>query len=112
MIRVKWALEESVVLFDFYFKHNEATHPSKEELERLSEIYNKRADKLEILHDEKFRNVAGLSMQLACILYVVTDGQAGFSSASRVHYDAYRLFQNDKAKFEAIVKEFYEKYTV
>ena len=35
MIKVKWALEESVVLLDFYFKHNEATHPSKEELERL-----------------------------------------------------------------------------
>lgn len=112
MIRVKWTLEESVVLIDFYFKHNEATHPSKEELERLSSIYNNRADKLKIAHDDKYRNIAGLSMQLACILYVVTDGQAGFSSASRVHYDAYKIYQNDKAKFDAIVKEFYEKYAI
>lgn len=112
MIKVKWTLEESVILIDFYFKHDESTHPSEEELESLSSIYTKRADKLGIEHDEKFRNVAGLSMQRACILYVVTDGQAGFSSASRVHYDAYKLHQNDKEKFDAIVKEFYEKFSI
>ena len=75
-------------------------------------MYIKRAQYKGIIIDEKFRNLFGLKMQLACIHYVVTAGREGMSNVSKVFYDTYELYKNDDEKFQQILKEFYIKYDV
>lgn len=110
MIRVNWELEEAVALFDLYFQHGGEINIADEQLTALSQAYQRRADQLGLLVDEKFRNLAGLRMQLACAQYVVTDGQKGLSAASRLFYQVYELYQQDPVRFEEIKKQFYHKY--
>lgn len=74
MIKINWSVEEAVALFYFYF--NGLT--SKNDLKKLSAAYKKRAVMLGIQTDDKFRNINGLSMQLGCITYIVTDVSTAF----------------------------------
>ena len=108
MIRVKWDIEEAVALYSLYI---ECGFPiPKERLVNLSAALNKRADVLGILKDEKFRNVAGLNMQSACIEYVSTNGMTGLSSVNKLFYEVNSLYKNNKEKFDNILNSFVEKY--
>lgn len=106
MIKINWSVEEAVALFYFYF--NGLT--SKNDLKKLSAAYKKRAVMLGIQTDDKFRNINGLSMQLGCITYIVTDGKHGFSSASKLFYETYHLYKTSPEVFYRIFKEFNDKY--
>lgn len=108
MKRIRWNIEEAVALYSLY---NESGFPiNKERLEKLSQALNRRADALEIVKDEKFRNVAGLNMQSACIEYVVTNGKFGLSSVNKLFYDVNDLYKNNKKQFDCILNEFIKKY--
>lgn len=112
MLRVRWDIEEAVALFDLYFRNLENRNISIEELERLSAMYYRRAIELKINTDEKFRNISGLRMQLGCIHYVVTEGKAGMSGASKLFYDTYELYKKEPEVFRDILTDFYRKYSV
>lgn len=104
------SVEETVVLYDCYFRNEGKLPVSEEKLNLLNAVYVKRAKILGIEFDEKFRNKAGLSMQSACIKGVVTNGEEGLSSAAKVLIDTYNLYNNCRNIFDTILKEFYEKY--
>lgn len=110
MIKVNWELEEAVALFDLYFRHGGGAGISDGELTALSEAYQRRAGQLGLSVDEKFRNLAGLRMQLACAQYVVTGGQRGLSAASRLFYQTYELYRENPACFQEVKDRFYQKY--
>lgn len=74
MVKVKWDLEEAVVLYDLYFKSGATLSVDTEKLNELSAIMKNRAAVKGVQIDEKYRNVTGLTMQIGCIHYVVTDG--------------------------------------
>ena len=60
--------------------------------------------------DDKFRNVTGLSMQLATIHYIVTGGKEGLKNSSKIFREVYDLYKEDPEKFDRMVKGFYLKY--
>ncbi len=64
MLKVSWAPEEAIALLDLYLKNGSSPNISRERLERLSHIYHNRAKALGLQIDEKFRNLAGLKLQL------------------------------------------------
>lgn len=111
MKKILWTIEEAVPLYALYFQYNGMLNqiPS-DKIEYLSKCYRRRAEMLKLNIDNKFRNYSGLSMQLACIKYVVTNGEEGFSGASRLFHDTYRLYLNDKDGFLSILSSFYKKY--
>lgn len=108
MIKVRWTEEEAVALFDLYFR--EGMNAPIEQIVHLSQIYRKRAECLGLVIDEKFRNVSGLKMQLACIHYVVTEGREGMSNASKLFYKTYEMYLRDKKRYLSILTSFYESY--
>ena len=108
MIRVNWAIEEAVALYNLYKTSGYPIPKSK--LSKLSDVLNFRAEKLGIDKDEKFRNVSGLNMQSACIHYVVTDGNSGLSSTNRLFSQVDKLYNCDREKFDTILKDFTDKY--
>lgn len=110
VIKVKWELEEAVALFDLYFRFGRCLNVPKDEIKNLSFIYIKRAKRLGLHIDDKFRNEAGLSIQVACVHYVVTNGAEGMSNASKLFYDTYKLYHEEPDKFNLILCDFYKKY--
>lgn len=110
MKRIQWGEDEAVALYNLYFKYGETGTAPAEELECLTNACIKRANLLELNPDSKFRNRAGLSMQLACIHYVVTGGDAGLSSASKLFYETYNLYKDNRAAYDAILIQFTADY--
>ena len=109
-MRIPWDLEEAVLLINYYFEHGEIFYISNDEAREISKLLRCRAERLSIPVDEKFRNITGIKMQLACVHSVVTDGQHGMANAGKIFYDAYALYKENRCLFDKILKEFYEKY--
>ena len=95
MIKVKWDLEEVVVLYDLYFKSGATLSVDTEKLNELSAIMKNRAAVKGVQIDEK---------------YVVTDGKEGLSNVSKIFYEAYDLYKKEPMKFNQMIEEFYCKY--
>jgi hypothetical protein len=111
MKRIKWTLEESVVLVDAYARNGYKIPLPANEISHISELLNRRANILGLDIDEKFRNKSGLNMQSACIHYVFTEGAEGLSNSNDMFYKAHNLFIHDKAKFDEILESFYTRYS-
>ena len=110
--RIKWTLEEAIALYDIYFKADRNISIDNNTFQQLSNIMQYRAKKLNIKVDEKYRNITGLSMQIKCIHFIVTNGENGLSNASKVFYDTYNIYKTEPNKFYAILNQFYEKYGI
>lgn len=55
MKKIKWELEEAVVIVDLYFHFESGVITDLDaELIKLSQTLNRRADNLGIIHDENF----------------------------------------------------------
>lgn len=110
MKKVNWSVEEAVALMNLYIENDSKIPVDENKVENLSNILKKRAEILNLEIDEKFRNIAGLNMQLACIHYVATDGKEGLSGASDLFYDTYELYLSNKKIFLRIYNDFNQKY--
>jgi hypothetical protein len=110
-MKVKWHLEEAVMLVELYGRVEKLNAIIlKQEIEKLSLILNKRAEILQIPTDDRFRNVNGIYMQLENIRYIQTNGREGLSAYSKVAQEAYQLNYEMPEVFNRIVQEFIEKY--
>lgn len=111
MIKVKWQLEEAVALYSLYFQYGGPNIPD-DVIDYLSGMYQNRAKMLGICKDDNFRNKAGIKMQLRCIQHVVTGKDRGMSNAGKLFYETYKLYREDRKKFEEIAESFFEKYNI
>lgn len=110
MIKVKWDLEKAVVLYDLYFKSGATLSVNTEELNELSANMKNRAAVKWVQIYEKYRNITGLTMQIGCIHYVVTDGKEGLSNISKIFYEIYDLYKKESMESNQMIEEFYCKY--
>ena len=116
MIRVEWDIEEVVALVDLCFK-KENNDISNEELDKelhvLSEVFNKRADLLNIVHDEKYRNYAGIRIQYYFrVVKAVSNGKKGSPSGvpRKIDYEVVNLYKTNRFIFNKLLEEFNRKY--
>lgn len=107
MIKVKWDLEKAVVLYDLYFKSGATLSVDTEKLNELSANMKNRAAVKWVQIDEKYRNITGMTMQIGCIHYVVTDGKEGLSNVSKIFYEAYDLYKKESMESDQMIEEFY-----
>lgn len=111
MIKVNWDVEELVALIDVYRSSgNMSAAAIEENLSALAERLVKRADKLGIAHDEKFRNLNGRKMMFQNVVFIATEGKQGLSAASSSMQKVYSLLLSNPEVFEMILAEFNRKY--
>lgn len=111
MIKVNWDVEELVALIDLYRREQRGEIPNLDiELEKLSTALNRRASKLEILHDEKYRNLNGMKMMYQNVEYIATNGQRGMSATSSSMRKVYGLLSAAPEVFDLILEEFKMRY--
>ncbi len=113
MIKVNWDVEELVALIDIYRRSKgKPNNQIDAELLALSKALTKRADKLGIEHDEKFRNFNGMRMMFQNVVYIATDGQRGMSATSSSMSKVYGMLSKSPDAFELILQEFTDRYSV
>ncbi len=111
MIKVNWDVEELVALIDIYRKSvSSENYIVDNELQLLADRLIKRADRLGIKHDEKFRNHSGMKMMLQNVIYIATDGKQGLSAASARMRKVYSLLLTNPDVFEMILEDFNQRY--
>lgn len=111
MLKVKWDIEEIIPLINIYKRFtNGEIEDVNAELSTLSKALNKRANLLEIHHDEKFRNLNGMKMMYQNVVYVATNGEQGLSAASQAIYAVFNMSQSCPVVFEMILTEFNDRY--
>lgn len=111
MIKVNWDVEELVALIDVYRSSgNMSAAAIEENLSALAERLLKRADKLGIAYDEKFRNLNGMKMMFQNVVFIATEGKQGLSAASSSMQKVYSLLLSNPEVFEMILAEFNRKY--
>jgi hypothetical protein len=110
MKKIKWTLEESIVLVDAYVRNGQKIPIPANETARVSELLHRRAKKLGLDIDDKFRNNAGMNMQAACVHYVFTGGSEGLSNSNDMFYAAYHLYTHNRSKFYEALEAFYTLY--
>ena len=106
MLRIPWDLSEAVMLVNAFYQNNQSTSFEIDYLQGLHTMFLRRATNLKIEHDEKYRNIAGLKMQLECVRYIATEGRFGMPNASKVFYEAVRLCKENRMQFEELLQEF------
>ena len=100
-----------MALIDVYRKSDgKTTEQIEKELVSLSKSLTIRAQKLGIMHDEKFRNLNGIKMMFQNVAYVATNGQPGMSSASSSMRKIWGLLNTCPDVFELILNEFNKRY--
>lgn len=105
MIKVNWDVEELVALIDIYRKSAASDRIDVDSaLKILTGRLIKRADKLGIEHDEKFR------MMFQNIVYIATDGKQGLSAASMRMQKVYSLLISNPDVFDMILEDFNSRY--
>lgn len=111
MIKINWDVEEIVSLIDLYERsQGKDSLLVEKELKNLSMLLNRRADRMGIEHDEKFRNLNGMKMMYQNIAYIATGGETGLSDASRSMYAVYKMRIDNPDVFSMILAEFKRKY--
>lgn len=113
MIKVSWDVEELVALIDIFRKsEGKSSNQIDAELLELSTTLIKRADKLGIGHDEKYRNFNGMKMMFQNVAYIATNGQQGMSSTSSSVRRVYEMQRTSPEVFELILEEFMNHFSV
>lgn len=105
-MRINRETEEAVAIFDLYFRSGGRAFAPRDEVEKLSILLRNRAKQLEYDIDSKYRNVAGIKRQLACVHSVVTNGAEGLPHVSKLFINTYKMYLEDPERFAAILAEF------
>ena len=99
-----------VAMVDLYYQYKSGkVRDLKKSLSMLSQKLIKRAEFLQIPHDEKYRNINGMHMIFENVRYVDTNGQEGLSGASTLVYEIIKLYKENPFIFQAILKEFNDR---
>ena len=108
MIKVNWDVEELVALIDIYRRSvGKSTDQINAELLELSNALVARANRLGIVHDEKFRNLNGMKMMFQNVNYIATNGEQGMSAASASMRKIYGMLSTCPEAFDLILAEWY-----
>lgn len=111
MIKVNWDVEELVALIDIYRKSSSDKNCIiDDELQALANRLIKRADRLGISHDEKFRNHSGMRMMFQNVVYIATDGKQGLPAASARMRKVYSMLLTNPDVFDMILEDFNQRY--
>lgn len=104
-IRIKWDEYEVALLVHYYCKIQEGSIPFETATVELSERLRKKAIRKGLQIDNVYRNTNGMSMKLANIQYLFTDGKKGFYCYSKMDKEIYELFKNDNTKYQQLLNK-------
>lgn len=101
-IRIKWDKYETALLIDGFWKIEKSLGERKAIIDDLSKVLRTRAINLGMQIDEVFRNVNGISMQLAPIAHAFFPERPTLTT-SAMFTEMVNLYKSDRKAFEEIL---------
>lgn len=97
--RIPWDKNEAALLLEWYLKVCSGDVLKKEAALEVSNILRKRAEQKGILLDDTFRNVNGIVMQFGNLEYILSSGQHGLKSGSKLFKEIVNLYKTNAEGF-------------
>ena len=104
-IRILWSLEEAIIMLDFLLKNINGEINRKEAISAVSKELRERAIRNGIEIDYVFRNINGITLQMSCMEYILTDGKCGLAKSVKVFHEAVELYRNNNPAYLRLLKE-------
>lgn len=100
-----WDKYEAVILLDALLAVRDGAMNHKEAIKYVSQTLRRRAVLKGMDIDERFRNEAGIEMQMARMEYALTDGKIGLSSQSTLFNNTVRLYKTAWVSYRKLLRE-------
>lgn len=100
---IPWDETETVFLLEAYLQVQNGTLSSKSAAVLVSEQVHTLAEKRNVAHEKNFRSVAGISMCLQRIAYLLTDGKHGLSNNNAVYLRVIDMWEHEPEQYQLIL---------
>lgn len=109
-MKTLWNKKEVAILIYGYCLIKEEVYSRKYVVQEISHKLRNKYNDIQI--DDKFRNENGISMKLGNIDYLFSEGKSGFKNYSKMEYELYDLYLNNKPEFNKILGDAKEEYNI
>ena len=104
-VQPKWDKYEAVILIDALFRSLNGEMSRRTAAQMVSDELRQRALDQGKEIDEKFRNLAGIQMQMSNVEHVLTNGQKGFGNPSKIFVETVALHDQHPEEFNRLLLE-------
>lgn len=102
--RIPWDKSEAAILLEKYLEVKAGQLTKKEAATRVSEMLRRKAEINGIEIDDTFRNINGITMQFGNLEYILSSGQHGLESSSRLFMEIVDLYQTNEKEFNLLLR--------
>jgi|GEM_PF-3371791 len=99
-----WTLGERALLYDMYLACETLPYSEWEiKIKNFSKMLRSAASEVGLAIDDKYRNFAGIRLQLYTILYILTDSKKGISSPSKSTQQICHLYNSNRRQYQQLL---------
>jgi len=99
-IRIPWNEDEAIIIVDAFYQYKDGKIKKSEAVKRVSERLREIALYKGIEIDEVFRNTNGISMQMATLEHIYSEGKNGLRSGSKLFREVMNLYVENQNLFQ------------
>jgi hypothetical protein len=103
--RISWNLHEAAILLQGLLDIRKQKIQRAEAVANISVQLRLLAEQNGYTVDEKFRNISGISLQMAHLEYALTSGKEGLRPAYKWQYDIIEIFKKKPERYKNLLKE-------
>lgn len=100
-----WDQYEAAVLLAAYLDVQAGKLSRQDAIKRVSVALRRRAALMGYEVDDRFRNIAGITMQMRSMEFCATYGKHGLSNPSALFQETVRLYRTDREKYRKLLME-------
>lgn len=103
--RVAWSEQEALILVDAFYQIKKGLMTKHNAVKNVSDELRQIAISRGIIIDDVFRNLNGISMQMATLEHIYSEGKTGLRSGSKLFREVMKLYSSDPEDFQKRLME-------
>lgn len=99
-IRIPWSEDEAIIIVDAFYQFKNGNIKRTEAVKNVSERLRNMALHKGLEIDDVYRNTNGISMQMATLEHIYSEGKSGLRSGSKLFREVMNLYVENKHLFQ------------
>lgn len=99
-MRVPWNEDEAIIIVDAFYQYKNGIIKKNDAIKSVSARLREMAIKKGLEIDDVYRNENGITMQMAILEHIFSNGEKGLRSGSKLFRDTMQLYVDNYAEFE------------
>lgn len=99
-MRVPWNEDEAIIIVDAFYQYKNGIIKKNDAIKSVSARLREMAIKKGLEIDDVYRNENGITMQMATLEHIFSNGEKGLRSGSKLFRDTMQLYVDNYAEFE------------